>query len=199
MSFAKDHTTPWFHIKVHEQLPQSLQVQVATLDKSCFPWLSTQTPEEKSETEDKFCSNKDMLAHILAFENEKVIGITIIYKRSIKIDDKSVVLGGIGSVCTDETKRNRGVASALTQTAIQELKKQNCDIAYLCTDIKNESLQRLYEKNGFVLLKKPHTYLGKSGKRYTEEDGMLAPVNSLKLFKYILETKEGFDIGIGNW
>jgi len=41
--------------------------------------------------------------------------------------------------------------------------------------------------------------LGKSGKRYTEQDAMIAPVCSPEKFKAILSDSKPFDIGQGNW
>ena len=52
---------------------------------------------------------------------------------------------------------------------------------------------------GFRLLDKPHTYVGESGKRYTDIDGMIAPVCSQKLFQTIVESPLPVDIGVGNW
>jgi hypothetical protein len=42
-------------------------------------------------------------------------------------------------------------------------------------------------------------YVGKSGTRYTDLDGMIAPVGSKKLFEKIIAAATPFDIGVGNW
>lgn len=75
----------------------------------------------------------------------------------------------------------------------------SCDIAYLCTNVEKEWMVRFYKKAGFVRLMRGHTYTGKSGKRYTEFDGMIAPVCSAEKFQRISMIKKPFDIGRGNW
>jgi hypothetical protein len=55
----------------------------------------------------------------------------------------------------------------------------------------------LYKKFGFVIMKQPYTFLGKSGKRYTEKDGMIAQCISKSKFNLILKGKETIDIGYG--
>ncbi len=61
------------------------------------------------------------------------------------------------------------------------------------------AILRLYGRVGFLPLGKPYTYLGKSGKRYTENDGMVAQVKSKDIFDFITKDEEPFDIGNGNW
>lgn len=92
-----------------------------------------------------------------------------------------------------------GVATALLKKAIEELTAQNCDVAYLCTDLHNPAMVKLYTKVGFVPLNKPYTYLGRSGKRYTETDGMVAPLQSKEKFDLIVSGKETLDLDTGNW
>lgn len=186
-------------IKIFDDLPPDLKRETWKMKDECFSWRETYTPEQKAEHEDKFCSHTDRFKYILVFEKEKVIGMTILCKRIIKFKKASVVLGGFGGVCVQKEKRRRGVASAMIKKGMEELKKANCDVAYLCTNISDSTMINLYQKFGFVALGKPHTYLGASGKRYTEKDAMLAPVNSPEIFQSILSDEEPFDIGRGNW
>jgi len=58
---------------------------------------------------------------------------------------------------------------------------------------------RLYGKIGFVTLGKPYTYTGKSGKRYTENNGMIASVKSKAKFNLIRKSKKILDLGASNW
>jgi hypothetical protein len=51
----------------------------------------------------------------------------------------------------------------------------------------------------FVPLGRAHTYRGKSGKRYTEQDGLIAPVTSPETFARVIKDQPPFDIGRGNW
>jgi hypothetical protein len=57
----------------------------------------------------------------------------------------------------------------------------------------------LYSQVGFIPLGKPYSYLGKSGKRYVEYDGMIAPVKSKNRFDLVMKSEEVLDIGVGNW
>ena len=94
-------------------------------------------------------------------------------------------------------KRRKGIATLVLKKGMKILKQEKCDIAHLCTDIIK--LKSLYSKFGFVPLGKKYTYIGKSGKKYIEKDGMIAPVNSVTKFKEILNSSEIFNIGLGNW
>ena len=82
---------------------------------------------------------------------------------------------------------------------IDLLKKEGCAVAYICADAHSLKALEFYESFGFKRLLQNHTYLGKSGKRYVDTDGLLAPVTSRKLFNQILATPTPFDIGKGNW
>ena len=69
----------------------------------------------------------------------------------------------------------------------------------LCADAFSLKALEFYEKFKFRRLLQTHTYLGKSGTRYTDTDGLLAPVCSRKVFNQIFLNSTPFDIGVGNW
>jgi len=173
-----------------------LSEKISKLLESCFT-QKNKIPEEKAEHDDKYCSKKDRIGFSLAVKENQVIGVVVILKRIIPYQGKQIILGGIGGVCINEKFRRKGIAKKLLKIAVGKLKEEKCDIAYLCTDTEN--LVVLYEPFCFNKLKKQYTYLGKSGKRYFEWGGMIAPINSTALFQQIMEGKESFDIGIGNW
>lgn len=184
-----------YKIIFYKKLPQNLKTDFDSLMKRSFSWH--QTGKEKKKEHDKFCSKKDQRGFVLALNNNQIIGAVIILKRKIKFNNVSLTLGGIGGVSVRREYRRHGLATALLKKAMEMLKEEKCDMAYLCTYI--EKLGRLYKPFGFVALKRPHTFLGKSGKRYTEYDAMIAPVNSPEKFKAILTDDKPFDIGRGNW
>lgn len=126
-------------------------------------------------------------------------GVTGVLRREINYEGKQITLGGIGGLCTRFDRRQMGVATKLLFKAMEELKKAGCDMAYLCTSIEKPWMVKFYGKVGFILLGRPHTYLGKSGKRYTDHDAMIAPVNSKEIFKFVLLQQSNFDIEVGNW
>lgn len=184
-------------IKFYKTLSKSLENKFNQLLDEAFNYKKNFTTKEKIEENDKFCSKKNHLGYLLAIEQETIIGGLIILKRNLLFKEKNLALGGFGGVCVQKDKQRKGVATLLLKRGIKILKDNHCNMAYLCTDINK--LKHLYGHVGFIALKRPHTYLGKSGKRYTENDAMIAPVNSLKKFKAVLLNKEPFDIGTGNW
>ena len=181
----------WFRIESHKKPPKKFELQATKLFYESFRRQHT------AEDDDKYCS--EPFLNLLAIEKNSVIGAARLFKREIAYGGRKIILGGIGEVCTREDKRRRGVATGITKRAMEELKSQKCDIAYLCTNIGEEWKVKLYGKFGFVPLGRPYTYLGKSGKRYTDIDGMIAPLKSREKFLLILNGKEILDLGKGNW
>lgn len=102
-------------------------------------------------------------------------------------------------MCTQAEYRGRGVATEMITQAMRALHEAGCDIAFLGADVDKLHLDKLYGKFGFRRLNRPYFYVGKSGQEYFEEDGMIAPVNSLDKFTEIMESSEKFGIGHGNW
>ncbi len=170
--------------------------QFCELKHLCFH--RDRTPEKQAEHDDRFSGKKDIDKAVCAIEDGHIIGAVTTLKRTIPFEGKNIVLGGIGAVCTHPDKRRQGVSSKLLKASMEQLRKDGCDVAYLCTDVHEEGVW-LYSPVGFVPLVKPHTYLGLSGKRYTDTDGMVAAINSPEIVKRILESPEPFDIGTGNW
>lgn len=189
----------WFAIETYTTLPDALQKSLKELDTLCFSWHQTLTVAQKKENDDKFCSGADIVGYVLAMEGDRIIGETKICKRTISFKNHVIILGGIGSVATHPDKRLRGVAKAMVGRAMEMLKSQGCDIAYLCVDERDPRKIGLYRTFGFDLLYRPHTYLGKSGKRYTDTDAMIAPINSPLLYTTVMDGTAPLDIGTGNW
>ncbi len=176
-----------------------MKFEVDAIDKGSFSWVNKLTPEEFIIHKDKFCSKSDRIGYIIVQEENDVVGAVTMLRRTIVFDGVSMVLGGIGGLCTRKDKRKKGVGTLLLTRAMDELRREGCDIAYLCTDVSKDWMIRFYEKAGFVRLKRGHTYTGKSGKRYTDTDGMIAPVCSIEKFQRIATSEKVLDIGRGNW
>ena len=189
----------WFILQTYTTLPDALRKPLRELDTLCFTWQQTLTLAQKNENDDKFCSGADIVGYVLAMEAGRIIGETKICKRTIQFENQPVILGGIGSVATHPDKRLRGVAKAMIAKAMEMLKNQRCDIAYLCVDERDPRKVGLYRTFGFDLLYRPHTYLGKSGKRYTDTDAMIAPINAPALYTLVANGTAPLDIGTGNW
>ena len=153
------------------------------------------TPNLLAEEEEKFYS--EPRAWLLAFEKDKVIGTTALHQRKIQFKKQDIILGGIGRVCTRKDRRRQGIAALMLKDAVTTLKSWDCDVAYLCANIKESGA--LYEQAGFIPLSKSFTYYGRSGKLYEESNGMIAPLTSQSIFKEIIASKQKLHLGPGNW
>lgn len=191
------HSVPGTTTVVTPPVEKNMKEQALVLADLCFN--SERTKEQQAEHDDQFCSQGDRQKFVFALQGEKVIGSVTVLKRSIPFNGRKIILGGLGGVCTHPSQRKQGIATSLVGLAVEELKKLGCDVAYLCTDIDDPQKAGLYKKFGFQALPVPHTYVGASGKRYTESDGMVAPINSDEIFQEILASAKPFDIGTGNW
>jgi predicted GNAT family N-acyltransferase len=188
-----------YEIKVFSDLSSLMEKKVIKLRKSVPDSKGRiRTREEEAVHRDKYCSDGDIVRWILAFEQEDLIGMAAVFRRDIKFNEKQISLGGIGKMRVRQDRRRRGIASEIMNKAMDELIKLSCDVAFLCTNI-DSFLRVFYEKYGFILLNKQYTYLSRSGKRYLERNGMLAPIKSENIFQEILRENKPFDIGIGNW
>ncbi len=185
-----------YTVSVHTTLTPEQQAKFGTLERAAFQ-SSTLSVEQRQENDDRFCSDDDAVGYVLAFAGEQLVGAVQLSQRAIDFQGQAVQLGGLGGVATDAVWRGRGIASATTAAAMARLRELGCDVAYLCTNIAK--LGHLYGQVGFVPLGRTHTYFGASGKRYTDDDGMVAPVNSPDLLAAILADDQPFDIGRGNW
>ena len=195
MSQHADENAP-YTVSVHTTLTPDQRMIYDELERAAFQWFDI-SEEKQRESNDRFCSGADTVGYVLAFAGEQLVGAVHLSQRAIDFQGQTVQLGGLGGVATDAEWRGRGIASATTASAMARLRERGCDVAYLCTNI--EKLSHLYGQVGFVPLDRAHTYLGASGKRYTDDDGMIAPVNSPALFATILADAKPFDIGRGNW
>lgn len=183
-------------IKTFNSVPLELEKDSKALDALCFH-LEDHTPEQMQEIYDKYGSEENRFKYIFAFEGNVLVGQIILLKRSIHFNGKEILLGGIGGVCTHPDFQRKGIATKMLDVAKEELKKENCNIAYLCTDITK--LGNLYGQVGFVPLNRNYKFIGKSGKEYVKSDAMIAPINSREIFEEVLNSKELFDLEGQAW
>ena len=153
------------------------------------------TKEDMKDQDDRYGSLP--LAYVIAHERKEIVGVINLLKRKINFKIKTMLLGGIGGVCTHGDWRRQGIASRLLQKSLEVLKQQECDIALLCTDVNK--LGKLYSQVGFAPLGRQYKATGLSGKIYLDDGGMIVPVNSQKLFNEVLNDKKTFDIQGQDW
>jgi predicted acetyltransferase len=182
-----------FTISVFEDVTKHLQDEIKELRKREF----VRSPKEQEEHNDKFTSEGNFKTILALNQKEKPIGRVKLYKRTIKLNNNPVVIGGIGGVWTKKANRKQGIATTLLKKAMEILKEDNLDVAFLSTYIKRHG--PMFGKLGFQVLGRRYTFIGKSGRCYFEENGMIAPLNSLDKFYVVNDDTKPLDIGHGNW
>lgn len=182
-------------IKILSKLPADLAPKLKQFGLENFYTDEERRPENLARERERFFSRP--LAWLLVFEKDKIVGRILLHKRKVEYKERDIVLGGLGGVCTSRNRRMQGIATMMLKEAIERLKEWGCDMAFLCANIQKTG--SLYARAGFVPLNKPYTYHGRSGRLYEENNGMIAPLNSLKIFKEVLNSKEKLHLGAGNW
>ncbi len=184
-------------VEVLESIPSRHSARISALLSDCF----RASVARRSDHNDRFCSQADAWRHVLALDPEEdiVVGFATIYRRRITWMGRTIGLGGLGDVCTERLWRHRGVATAVVRAAMAELQRTDDQLAYLCAAVNDAGIVHLYGQVGFVPLGRPHTYEGRSGKRYGDDDGMIAPVGTNDVFDEVMRSDEALHIGRGNW
>ncbi len=181
-------------IKKYEVIPGNLVPTISIYKKEAFEvGRPAYTEDRKQDHYERYCSEGDVFKYLLAMDSDQVIGGATLLKRQLS---QGITLGGIGGVWTRRDRQGQGVAHKVLDSAVECLKDAGCDVAFLSIDI--ESTKRVYEKVGFIMLEKEYTFLGRSGKRYFEKNGMLAPILSQDIFGSIISDNQPLDIGRGN-
>lgn len=182
-------------LKFFPKLTDKLIVSVDQFISENFYAEGERTPKLLADEEEKFFSQPK--AWLLAFEDEQIIGTTALHQRKIQFNKNDIILGGIGRVCTHKDRRRQGIASLMLKEAMKTLRKWECDMAFLCANVKESG--SLYAQVGFVPLKRPYTYSGRSGQLYEEHNGMIAPINSYDIYEEVFQSTQKLHLGPGNW
>jgi len=182
-------------IRFFSKLSTDLSQKLHEFELDNFYSDEQRKPEYLAEEADRFFSLPR--AWLVVFEKEQIIGRVSLHRRKVKFEKQDVILGGLGKVCTRRDKRRQGIAIAMLEEALRILKEWGCDLVYLCANVKESGL--LYARAGFIPLNKPYTYYGRSGKFYEESNGMIAALNSPRVFEAVLKSKEKLHLGRGNW
>src|SRR5690554_6241590 len=98
---------PSINITIVEKLSKEDKASLETLHKQAFDFIFNRSSEEQKEHNEKFCSQKDIAAYVLAKEDKKLIGSVIVYQRFILLSSRPVSLGGIGGVAVDENYQHQ--------------------------------------------------------------------------------------------
>jgi len=153
------------------------------------------TPEAVEYQDDRYGTIP--FGYVVGYLDHEIVGVINLHKRRIEYRKRNLLLGGLGGVCTHLKHRQKGIASHLLIESMSALKRNNCDVAFLCTDLKK--LGSLYAQVGFVPLNRAYKATGISGRTYYSEGGMIAPVCSNKIFNRLIEASEVFDLQGQDW
>lgn len=153
------------------------------------------TPEALEYQDDRYGTIP--FGYVVGYLEHEVVGTVNLHKRRIHYENRNLLLGGLGGVCTHLKHRRRGIALQLLTESMNALKKNSCDVAFLCTDIKK--LGSLYAQLGFVPLNRTYKATGISRETYYSEGGMIAPVCSKSLFNRLRKDSGVFDLQGQDW
>jgi len=155
-----------------EQQGEMLRLQI-----ECF---SGQVTAE--EIEEDF--NRPAVARVLAYHQGSLVGCAEVFKRQVEYAGHTVTVGGF-SPCTREGFRGQGIGTRICKAAMNYLKDQGCDIAFLSVDTERET-HPLYERLGFKMLPKPFIYANIRGELRQSDGGMIAPLCSQEVSECVL-------------
>jgi GNAT superfamily N-acetyltransferase len=135
---------------------------------------------------------------VLAYEANKLVGWAEVHETIQDFEGLRIKLGGYG-ICTHPDYWGLGIASKVSKAAMDYLKNRRVDVAFLSVDTANQASVRVHMKNGFVPLQQEFAWTNSKGELKKDLGGMIAPVNSKKLFELIFNGTELLYVGNGYW
>lgn len=169
----------------HEQIQQ-----VEGLAHECFGDIAPQ------EIQEDFIA--ESFGKVLTYEEDNLVGMLNLFKRTVVFENEEVILGGMGAICVTEFARGQGIATQMMEKGLEILKEQNVDIACLNVDREKEAF-KLYEKLGFKFLNRDISFEDINGKIKYDSDSMFIPINSPEKFEKVMNSKTVFHQGKGYW
>ncbi len=183
--------TPNISIILDDQLSKEQRADLFAFEEKCF--------EKDLKKHRKLLYFSQPFAHILLKDEEELISYLRVFIRPVSWKDKTILLGGIGSVATNQENRGKGSATKLLTKAMEILEAENVDFALLQTYIPKG--EKLYGRVGFYPANKGYTFLDANNELHTvkAKDIMVAPVKNNKILKEVLAAAEPLHIGKGDW
>lgn len=178
-------------VVLDNQLTEQQRNEFFTFEEKCF--------EKDLREHRRLLYFSQPFAHILLKDNKRLISYLRVFVRTASWKNKPIMIGGIGSVATDQEYRGKGIATRLLEKARWVLGEKHVDFALLQTYTPKGG--KLYDRVGFYLANKGYTFLDANNKLHTvkEKDVMVAPVKNSEILKEILDSKELLHIGRGDW
>jgi GNAT superfamily N-acetyltransferase len=143
--------------------------QVAPEQKSAMLWLQMACfagQVTAQEWEEDF--DRPAVARLLAYHGVELVGCAEIFAREVAYAGQAIRIGRM-SPCTREDWRGQGIGTRLYRAAMDYLRRQRGDTAFLSVDTKRIT-HPLYERLGFRMLPRPFRYVNARGE-WEEGDG----------------------------
>lgn len=150
---------------------------------------------ESDDEEEKFFDEPGAI--VVGYLNREVVGLLNLHMRNIEYQKKLIKLCGIGGVVTRIDHRRLGIGTQLLKQALTYARSKDFDIAMLCTDINR--LGKFYTPVGFVPLKRKYYFIGKSGKEYSEANGMICAINPQYSLSTFINSRSKLFVGTSNF
>lgn len=176
---------------LNDQLSEQQRADLFAFEEKCF--------EKNLKKHRKLLYFSQPFAHIILKNDQKLISYLRVFIRPVIWKDTTILLGGIGSVVTDQEHRGKGIATRLLKKAMEILEKESVDFALLQTDISKGD--KLYGRVGFSPANKGYLFLDTNNEIHVAKakDVMVAPIKNSKLLEEVLNTQELLHIGKGDW
>ena len=136
----------------------------------------------------------------VAMDDRKIIGIAYVYKRLTHYDGDEFYIGGIGGLAVAPEYRGKGYARKLVESGLKMSYEIGVDVACLFID-EGETIYQLYEKLGYVFLKRDAYYIDSLEEERTRDGVMILGLRKKELAEKILSTNDKFNYGNdeGSW
>lgn len=182
------------------ETPSNLEIQyVETLTEEEKESLKEMQQEVFSSTVDEKEASEDFInepyAHLLIKDENKIIGNLDLHHSLGTFKGEEVSIGGL-SIGILEEYRKHGYGGKLISMAMEHLKNQNYDLAFLAAA---PGTIPLYEKYGWQVLKVPYTWKNVHGEIKSDTDGMIFSLNNPGLVDSIQEGNTSLYVGRGYW
>lgn len=130
---------------------------------------------------------------VMLYENNDLVGSLSVVQRQVVHNGNRLNIAGVGNVGIKKEYQGKGYAQGMLKTVENKLMK-NFHCALLFCD---EKRTKLYEKVGYLKIRKPVTYYSKSSLK-KEPVSMILPMNMnpIELTSII---NNGLHIGRGTW
>lgn len=176
------------NVVIVKDLSDKQRIQDKEIRNDAFSYLSNLSKSDREDLHDKYKINP--WKYLFAIINGEYLGRVVLDKRDIKLKDKLVIGVGIGGLSVRKDNQKQGIGKTLVRSSIDLCKKESIDFVFLNA---GDELQSYYKSFGFR--EKAYKFTGISGRKYTENEGMILILNK-NLEKELLSYE--IDVGVGN-